>query len=444
MKSNKKQHSPGATFYFFSVFLMLSLSFLILPAISQAAVQDEIEAKQKQIEELQRQIDEYQKQIETTSTQSKTLEREIGRLNAQINEVGLSIRTLELSINKTSLEIGDTEEKISDAETKISRHKNALGQYLQLAYENDQKTLTEVLLNNQDLSDFFNKLNNIRVNQDNLQLTINDIKGLKGDLEIKQEQLEDKKTEFEKLRKLEEAEKRNLDQNRGTKNKILKDTKGQEARFQELVKKSKKDIEALRAQVTYLAQNGVTAEDAVKFGQLAALGVGIRPSYLIAVLEIESSLGRNVGKCNRSGDPPEKSWSKVMHTRDHEPFKKITSELGLDINTTPVSCPQFVNGKRYGWGGAMGPAQFIPSTWIAYADDVARLTGHPANPWSIEDAFTAAAVKLSRGGASAQTRASEIAASKAYYSGNSKCSSAPCNSYANSIQRKAEEIEKNL
>ena len=82
---------------------------------------------------------------------------------------------------------------------------------------------------------------------------------------------------------------------------------------------------------------------------------------------------------------------------------------------------------------------------MGYRDEVSELTGHqPANPWLIEDAFVAAAVKLARAGATAKTRASEIAASKAYYSGKSNCSTAPCNSYANSIQRLAAEIQKNL
>lgn len=92
----------------------------------------------------------------------------------------------------------------------------------------------------------------------------------------------------------------------------------------------------------------------------------------------------------------------------------------------------------------MGAAQFIPSTWVAYEGRVSEIVGRPANPWNIEDAFTAAAVKLANGGAGAKTRVAEIAASKAYYSGKSYCSSAPCNSYANAIQRKATEIEKNL
>ena len=44
----------------------------------------------------------------------------------------------------------------------------------------------------------------------------------------------------------------------------------------------------------------------------------------------------------------------------------------------------------------------------------------------------------------AKTVAAEKAASKAYYSGRSTCSSAPCNNYANAVQRKAAEIEANL
>lgn len=412
---------------------------------ASSAVKEEISERQKQIEELQRQIEEYQKQIDSTRGQSKTLESEIGKLNAQINSIALTIRSLELSIGQTSDEIQDTEIQITDAEDVMKKHKEALAQYIQVAYENDQETLTEIILKNEDLSDFFNNLNNLRVNQENLKVTIQNIKELKTQLEDKHVQLEEKKTEFEKLRNLEALEKRSLDQNKSSVNKILKDTKGQEAKYQELVKKSQKDIEALRAQITYLELAGVSAEDAVKYGQLAAIATGIRPAYLIAVLEVESGLGRNVGKCNRATDPPEKSYVNIMKPdRDIEPFKVITAELGLDPNTTAVSCPQYVNGKRYGWGGAMGPAQFIPSTWMGYKQEVSRIVGRPANPWNIEDAFTAAAVKLARGGANAKTRAAEVAASKQYYSGNSKCSSAPCNSYANSIQRKAEEIEKNL
>ena len=428
-------------------FIVVSCAVAIMIPVFDisAALQDEIEARNQQIEQLQKQIDEYQQLIDQNSSKAKTLSSEISRLNARIGQVQLEIKGLNLVINQTDSEIQQAQAGILSAEEKLDLHRAALTRYIRILEQADKETLTEVLFKNGRLSEFFGSLKNLEDTQNNLKDTIVDIKGLKTDLEERKEQLGDKLTELEKLNNLQQQQKRIFDQEKSAKDRLLKDTKGQEAKFQELVKKSQKDIAVIRAQVTYLQQNGVSVEDAIKYGQLAAIGTGIRPAFLIAVLEVESGLGRNVGRCNREGDPPFKGWQVIMHTRDHQPFALITSALGLNINATTVSCPQFVNGRQYGWGGAMGPAQFIPSTWMGYKDEVARLTGrNPANPWNIEDAFTASALKLAKGGATSKTRAGEVAAAKAYYSGRSTCSTAPCNSYANAVLSKAAIIEQNL
>ena len=114
--------------------------------------------------------------------------------------------------------------------------------------------------------------------------------------------------------------------------------------------------------------------------------------------------------------------------------------MGLDPDAQKVS-----REPSYGCGGAMGPAQFIPSTWLGYASQVMKLTGRSnANPWNTEDAFTAAAIKLAKAGATSQTRAGELAAAKAYISGNPNCSQAVCASYSNTILQKAATIQENL
>ena len=430
------------------IHILVILAFLALPFVyTKAAIQDEIDAKNRQIEEIQKQIDEYEKQAEGAHNQSQTLQNEIANLNTQINQVQLEIKSLGISINKTNLEIGATETKIGDAEDEINKHKNALGQYIKIINENDQRSLTEILLKNQNLSDFFNDLNSIQTTQDNLKTAIDDIKELKGQLEQHQANLEDKQAELEQAKRLQEIEKRSIDSTKAIQAKLLKDTQGKESKYQELVKKSQKDLQALKAQIGYLIQNGVSAEEAVKYGQLAAIGAGIRPAFLLAELEQESALGSNVGKCYIIDGTSGKTrritngqiYSKGIHpTRDLALFLSITAELGKDPFQTPISCGQ-------GWGGAMGAAQFIPSTWMGYREEVTRLTGHnPANPWNIEDAFTASALKLAKGGATSKTRAGEVAAAKAYYSGRSTCSSAPCNSYANAVLNKAAVIEANL
>lgn len=424
------------------IFLLVA----ILPLFSaKSAVQDEIAERNRQIEELQRQIEQYQQQLDTLGGKSRTLENEIAKLNDKIKKNQLEIQSLNLSITQTDGQINQTQTQIQEAEDSIELHKASLAKLISIIHQSDQQNLTEVFLKNNRLSDFFNNIAHVKNTQENLQHVVEEIKLLKLDLEKREDELGERRNELADLKSIQEAEKRNADAIKRERANILAQTKGQEKAFQDLVAKTKADINKIREQVFYLQQAGITAEDAVKYGQLAALRSGIRPAYLIAVLEVESGLGRNVGRCNRAGDPPSKGWRAIMHTRDHQPFLTITSELGLNPDTTAVSCPQFVNGKRYGWGGAMGPAQFIPSTWMSYKNEVAKLTGHnPANPWNIEDAFVAAAVKLARAGATAKTRAAEVAASKAYYSGNSRCSSAPCNSYANAIQNKAAIIEQNL
>ena len=114
-------------------------------------------------------------------------------------------------------------------------------------------------------------------------------------------------------------------------------------------------------------------------------------------------------------------------TRDVPEFLFITKLLGIDPNSVKVSA-----APSYGWGGAMGPAQFIPSTWACYAgivntttgscgkgtdgtydgpwsydaskDRIAKLAGHPStpsNPWVNLDAFTAVGLLMADNGAPA-------------------------------------------
>ncbi len=422
---------------------LLAGSF-IMPAYASDN-SNEIANKNAQIQQIQQEIAQYQRQIDNIHGQALTLQGQVNSLNAQIKQITLELQSLGLSIGNTNLQISDTQSQITVAEDKIGKDQVALADYLRLVYQNDQESLTSVLIKHENLSDFFDELNSVKTIQEELKVTIDNILNLKTSLQDQKQDLEDRKAELLQQQSLVNIEKRSLDQAKSQKAKLLADTKGQESKFQQLVTQSKQNIARIQEEIYYLNANGVSVEDAIKYGNLAAIAVGIRPAFLLAELEQESGLGHNVGKCNRASDPIEKHYRSIMKPdRDIQPFLNITASLGLDPDTTAVSCPQYVNGKQYGWGGAMGPAQFIPSTWAGYVQRVTQIVGHPANPWNIQDAFTAAAVKLANGGATSKTPAGEIAASKAYYSGNAKCSTAPCNSYANSVQRIAAQLQQSL
>ena len=211
----------------------------------QAATPEEIAQKNKEIEAIQREIEQYQQQINSIQPTKATLQSEVATLTAKINKLNLEIKSLGISISKTNLEVQTTQEKIKEAEDKIAKNQVILGQYLRILYQNDQETLTAILLKHDVLSDFFNDLNSVKTTQDELRITIDGIQALKMSLEGKSQELEDKRIDLERQKGLEEINKRSVDQNKAQKDKLLKDTKGQESKFQTLVKQSQSRIEKI-------------------------------------------------------------------------------------------------------------------------------------------------------------------------------------------------------
>ena len=66
----------------------------------------------------------------------------------------------------------------------------------------------------------------------------------------------------------------------------------------------------------------------------------------------------------------------------------------------------------------MGPAQFMPSTWMGYKDRVKKITGHTADPWDLEDALIAMGLKLSAvSGVTSHKRSAEKQAASMYLAG---------------------------
>ena len=189
----------------------------------------------------------------------------------------------------------------------------------------------------------------------------------------------------------------------------------------------------------------ISFEKSLEYANSASRLTGVRAAYILAIISQESDLGRNIGQCNLPNDPPSDRWQAVMKpSRDHEPYLAITAELGLDPEKMPVSCPLRDRYKRrIGWGGAMGPAQFIPSTWMLYKDEVARLISHsPANPWSPQDAFVASGL-LSKDNGAIGTRENERVAAAKYFAGGNWNTSLG-RSYASQVLARADTYQEQI
>lgn len=335
-----------------------------------------------------------------------SLERDIAILTAQIEKAKLSIKARNISIAGLVDDIGAKNRTIIKYSAKIEREREALAGLLRRTSELDSYSLVEVALSDKDFSEFFVDLDNFQYVETSIDTSLQEVGVAKKTTEEEKKILENKKAEETDLRRIQELEKKRLESNESEKRRILKETKGQEAAYQKVLKEKQKSAAAIRAELFSLQGSAaIPFEKALALARLASEKTGVRPAVILGIIAEESNLGQNVGKG---------TWSVDMHpTRDVPIFKDIMARLGLNPDKMPVSKKVW-----YGYGGAMGPAQFIPSTWVLYEDKISILTGHrPPNPWDPIDAFMACAILMKENGANKQTLATERLAALRYLAG---------------------------
>lgn len=436
--------------------------------LSRTAYQDLLEKCQKYYEDESIRIE---NDLTKTNQEKKTLQSQISVLGNKIKNLDYQIYQSNLMIKDLSLQIEDTETSIEKTSIEIGGSKEKLANILRTIHKEDQKSIVEIFLAETDLSDFFNDLVALEeLNVESREL-LESVKDLKSYLEGQKNSLDTEKSGLEKTVTINSIQKQESAGMKKEQESLLKMTEAEYAKF--LVEK--KDTEKMSAEIAARIFQLVGVPDAPTFGEaieIAKLITGnikIRPAFLLAIISQESALGRNVGQCYitnektgagiyKSGNP----LSRIMKPdRDLPIFLEITKKLNMDFTKTPVSCwiancANYYKGQLYlsgasvdaqgnihcsksgyvpyGWAGAMGPAQFIPSTWVLFEDRIKAYTGSATpNPWNVKDAFTASALYLFDLGASAQTSSKEFSAASRYYGGSS--------SYARQVAERASCIQ---
>lgn len=340
---------------------------------------------ERQLAELEKEIEDNQSKINEYQKQGKSLSGEIATLNAKINKINLQVKGINLNLTKIGQEITETQTDINHTENKIDSNKEAIAEGIRTLYESDQQRMVEILLSHEKLSDFFGSLNDIVLMQEGVKVKLEDIKKLRQNLLEQKEQLSDEKNDVENLKAIQLAQKKTAESTQTQKNKLLKETKGKESEYQKILKKTQETAAQIRSRIFELLGGGeLTFEKAYNFAKMAEGATGVRSALILAILNRESLLGKNVGQCG---------YKTAMHpTRDIPYFLELLTRLGLDPDKQKVSCAN----QHGAYGGAMGPAQFIPSTWKLYEAKISAVTkSNPPNPWNNADAFAATGVYIS-------------------------------------------------
>ena len=378
--------------------LTLALVLIFYPNTNLLA-NSKLDETQKNLDQELVKINNLTETKKETDIQVRTLAKEIASLDKEISSAQDNLDITNQDIESIQAELSETRAYISMLEQTIKAQKVLIREYVSSLYVQKDVSLFEIILSQNQLSDLLGSVQKTGVMQDSITESITLIAAKEKEIVAENKHLFDKEEELISLKQSQEQQKGLLQQTQEDKETLLAQTKGQQSEYEALLKESFATKQNLLNSIRVLGgadgrPGAISLEEAYNLAVANAtrLGNKIRPEYLVGVMKIESGLGGNVGrsfyKDSLSGCAArEGNTTKLNYTREEQSFEKITSALGVPIAQPVSGCPY---PKYIGTGGAMGPAQIMPSTWLGYESKLRSFKGGAKiNPWSMEDAMLA-------------------------------------------------------
>lgn len=368
--------------------------------------QAELTSKKDEIAELDRKIKELNGKRDTTKAEADIINHQLSLLTSRLKEAQLELQQTQLNLRIVRQESVATGTNITTLQQDMEASKEELREILRLMYQHEHLSLMHVFFTRGSLSDLLAARAAYKQLQDQNIDLVNTLRERAEKLKQKQTELAEQQQDLGQLQELLASQQQNLNSQQVAQQQFLQAKRAQQLQYDQRLAEAKQAREEIARDVFTLKNAGVTLKltEAKDMARYASKLTGVRAALLLGVLKVETNLGTNLG----SGTYPDD-----MLPASREAFLRVTAKLGLDPKVAPISA----RPRSYqGWGGAMGPGQFMPDTWERIEQRVGELMHkNLPNPYELTDAFVATALFLADRGAT--TPAGEYEAVNRYLAG---------------------------
>lgn len=216
---------------------------------------EDINNKRKSIEDLQKQTDVYKQILQKKQQEIFSLKDQIGNINTSIAKVSLEIQGLELQVEEVNLKLESTELKIAAKENEINQQKLQMGDVIRaLDRAQQSNNLVMVLATKNSLSDYIADVQSLSNLEGALYDNLDQMKSLKMALLADKTDLESNKKSLEDIQAELGDKQGNLESQKYVKNSLVKNTQGEESKYQKLLEQAKKEVAAINSDIVYLEQ----------------------------------------------------------------------------------------------------------------------------------------------------------------------------------------------
>ena len=198
-------------------------------------LQTTISARTSEIESLEKEIVGYRAELEKVGSAKSSLQNEIARIDITRKKLATDIKVTETKITATNLNIEKLTLEIGGKEISIGKRQDAIGESVRRTNEIDQMTLAELVLHSENLSDFWNDVEQIRQFSARAEEEVRNLRVLKSNLESGKTDRERERASLVSLKAKLSDQKVIADTEKKTKDKLLVQTKNKESGYKSLI-----------------------------------------------------------------------------------------------------------------------------------------------------------------------------------------------------------------
>ncbi|HBA46023.1 hypothetical protein A2W67_03510 [Candidatus Nomurabacteria bacterium RIFCSPLOWO2_02_40_28] len=236
------------------LFSIIIFTILIIPlAFSHAQtagdLKDKINQKDADIQQLEKEIAAYQLELDTLGEQKSSLNSAIKQLDLTKKKLNTDIAVTEKKIDKTNLKIESLSSDISTKQDTITNNVESIKLEIRKTNEFEMNSILSTLLSENDFTVIWNDIDNIATVREKIRQDIVKLKEIKGELEDTRKETISAKNELTKLKSRLSDQKKIVVQNTNEKNKLLKQTKNNEANYQKLLKERMAERDAFEKEL---------------------------------------------------------------------------------------------------------------------------------------------------------------------------------------------------
>ncbi|HAR99700.1 MAG: Membrane protein [Candidatus Moranbacteria bacterium GW2011_GWC2_37_73] len=274
MKINIKQKKKYISLFLIAA-LGVGISFLFWQNIKAEtdSIENEIteaqEETQEKIEELEKRADVYREIIDIKKKQGETLNNQLAITDTSIQQVQAQIEVSKQQIDDYNSQITRIEAQIKEKSETILSQKEMLANLMQAYYEVNLASPIVSYLTSGNIASFIVEKDRLSQTGDKIKDLVVSVKEIRDDLEVQSKELDKKKGEFVVTKEKLQNQGSTLESAKKQKETLLAQTKGEEARYAQLlerVEQQKQDL--LNMDQLFLSGNfsvgGLSADEYIK------------------------------------------------------------------------------------------------------------------------------------------------------------------------------------